>query len=234
MPQKEKRTKSIFFTFDDGPGPKTREIAKLLRKNGVKATFFMTSKNIERFPEVVKAVHNMGHVIGVHPHINPKANHSTTENEIRRTVELIANITGKRPTLFRAAFGLLTPENLVVLNKEKLKYVDWSLDALDWKRAQAGKALEAGKIVYRAKKGDVVLFHDGATTTQRKQELRRGKNLLDALPVIIEGLKKRNFSFHPLENNIQRNHRLKHILRTKGKYVRARIKQAGNYLRRKI
>jgi hypothetical protein len=43
------------LTFDDGPNPRTTpELLDILKKNNVKATFFVLGKLVATYPEVVK------------------------------------------------------------------------------------------------------------------------------------------------------------------------------------
>jgi peptidoglycan/xylan/chitin deacetylase (PgdA/CDA1 family) len=39
---------TVALTFDDGPGPRTAELARLLREQGVPGTFFVLGESIER------------------------------------------------------------------------------------------------------------------------------------------------------------------------------------------
>ena len=94
--------KKIFLTFDDGPGTKTVQIAEELHALGIKATFFMVGQNIEKRPDAVKMVAELGHTIGVHAytHADPrKLDAHQLEQEIGRTAERIEELTGKKPTL---------------------------------------------------------------------------------------------------------------------------------------
>ena len=63
----EEGNKKIALTFDDGPHPYyTEQLLKGLRERGVKATFFITGKNVETYPEIVKEIYDDGHLIGNH------------------------------------------------------------------------------------------------------------------------------------------------------------------------
>jgi polysaccharide deacetylase len=43
------------LTFDDGPSPKTTPgLLEILKKNNVKATFFVLGKNVSAHPEIVQ------------------------------------------------------------------------------------------------------------------------------------------------------------------------------------
>lgn len=47
--------KIIALTIDDGPDPRySSQLLAVLRKYGVKATFFVVGKNVEKFRQLVK------------------------------------------------------------------------------------------------------------------------------------------------------------------------------------
>ncbi|PNK40084.1 polysaccharide deacetylase family protein, partial [Bacillus thuringiensis] len=52
-----KERKVAYLTFDDGPGKYTANLLDVLKKNDVKATFFLIGDNVKRFPDLVKREH---------------------------------------------------------------------------------------------------------------------------------------------------------------------------------
>ena len=56
----------VALTFDDGPGPRTAELAQLLRAERVPATFFVLGESIERYGQVLDEVRECGHPIALH------------------------------------------------------------------------------------------------------------------------------------------------------------------------
>ena len=59
--------KKVAITFDDGPNPDyTEELLSGLKERGVSATFFLLGKEVEQYPEIVKKIHEGGHLIGTH------------------------------------------------------------------------------------------------------------------------------------------------------------------------
>lgn len=53
--------KKIALTFDDGPHPYyTRQLLKGLKEREVKVTFFITGKNVETYPDIVKEIYEEG------------------------------------------------------------------------------------------------------------------------------------------------------------------------------
>ncbi len=233
--------KKVFLTFDDGPGPKTVEIAELLNKLGIKATFFMLGSKVEAKPGAAKRVSELGHEIGVHGYEHthlPKASLKEAIREIRTTAYLIAKITRKVPKVYRAAYGRLTPEAREILKKTlkektKLRHVDWSHDTLDWKKAANGERLNPKEIIAKTKPGDVVLFHDGATGQYAAQAGVRGLNLLKALPQIAQGLRQKGYEFEPIQSPYQKGTNLRYKLRTLAKNARAKMEGHMKKLKRR-
>ncbi len=64
--------KEVAITFDDGPDPEwTPKILDVLKKYGVKATFFQIGVEVEKYPSVAKRVFDEGHEIGNHTFTHP-------------------------------------------------------------------------------------------------------------------------------------------------------------------
>ena len=58
----------IALTFDDGPGSYTEELLNLLEENGARATFFALGQQVEKYPDAVKKMKEIGCQIGNHPY----------------------------------------------------------------------------------------------------------------------------------------------------------------------
>jgi len=218
---------NIYLTFDDGPSKNTVKIAQLLHDNGVQATFFMSGNNIQRFMSVPKKVSELGHTIGVHGSTHTFPNSMSLVEafkEVKITTNLLHELTGVRPTLYRAPYGVLTRPLLKILKREGLKHVDWDKDTFDWKSAIRGEDLDVNKLVKMAENGSIMLFHDGvADPKKRESEARQGTNLLKALPKLIAELKKRGYEFRPIKKRIELRHNVKYFARTWMKHLRARF-----------
>lgn len=61
--EKPKNSGVIYLTFDDGPGPYTDRLLDVLKKYGVKVTFFVTSSGSD---ETIRRAYDEGHTIGLH------------------------------------------------------------------------------------------------------------------------------------------------------------------------
>ena len=59
--------KTAFLTFDDGPSRQTEKILDILKRYGIKATFFVVSKDLTQSgTEALQRAAKEGHVIGMH------------------------------------------------------------------------------------------------------------------------------------------------------------------------
>ena len=64
--EKPGKGKTVYLTFDDSPGPNTEKILDILKKNDVKATFFVTGKTDDFSKKMYKRIVDEGHTLGMH------------------------------------------------------------------------------------------------------------------------------------------------------------------------
>ncbi len=156
--------KQIALTFDDGPCKRyTPEILEILDEYGIKATFFVIGKNAEAHPEIILDEFNSGHEIGNHTYSHPNLRSLSTKrisDEITKTQELLARITGKSPTLFRPPGGYLSNDIVDCINQSNCRPVLWSWrqDTMDWNNTPSDTIVS--NIISNLKDGDIILFHD--------------------------------------------------------------------------
>lgn len=110
-------------------------LLELCDRQNIPATFFCEGKLAETFPELLRGLAS-GHEIGCHSYSHewlgtkppprwiihrrelPVLSPSSKEKVLKRAVEAIENITGKRPTSFRAPFNSVDhPSTLCLLEK---------------------------------------------------------------------------------------------------------------------
>lgn len=154
--------KKVALTFDDGPHYKyTEQILDILKKYGVKATFFVIGVNAEKYPQKVKRISDEGHEIGNHTysHLNLK---ELDEKEIRQELikgeRIIEKITAKKPKLLRPPGGTYSDTVVKTASEMGCDVILWSQDTRDWAHTPADKI--ACGIIDNVKGGDIVLFHD--------------------------------------------------------------------------
>jgi peptidoglycan/xylan/chitin deacetylase (PgdA/CDA1 family) len=199
----------ISLTFDDGPSPgSTERILDILGSYGVKATFFVCGRNVERYPELLRRIRAEGHGIGNHSdsHRFPYfRSASFFAREIDRAQDVIEKVAGVRPEFFRPPFGARWIGLAPVLKERGLRLVNWSDTGYDWKLDAEGIVRETLKTLGA---GSIILLHDGCGASPSGKVDR--SRTVKALPAIIEGARKAGFSFVSLEELLPRsgeNHR---------------------------
>ncbi len=200
--------KVVALSFDACWGnEKTKGILSTLQKHEAVANFFVVGTWAENYSQDLKLLSESGIVeIGTHtnthPHM-PKLSAKKMELELTTSNAIIENITGKKVELFRAPYGEYSDSLLDVSEKLGLKTIQWDVDSLDWKDISAGDM--ANRILNNVKCGSIILMHND------------GKNTLAALPVIIEGLKNKGYSFKTIGELIYKdNYTIDHT----GKQIR--------------
>lgn len=176
--------KVFALTFDDGPWPDyTEQVLDVLERHKVKATFFMVGQEVQRRPEIARAVRDAGHAVGTHSWDHPSRPRSAV-SQIKRTDAVIKKTLGFYPTCFRPPYGMLKNGMARQAMKEKQAVLIWSADSGDWKKPGASSI--ARRIINQATPGGIGLLHDGGGN--RPQTVA-------ALPEIIRTLKSRGYRF---------------------------------------
>ena len=100
-------------------------LLKLFDRFGIKTTWFVPGHSIETFPEQMAAVAEAGHEIGMHgySHENPIAMTPEQEEAVMdKSIELIENLCGRRPTGYVAPWWEFSPVSNELLLKKGIKY----------------------------------------------------------------------------------------------------------------
>lgn len=183
--------KQIALTFDDVPDPRfTPQVLAVLRKEGVKATFFVVGHRAKKFPDLVRQIHQGGHIIGNHSFSHPqfkKRSLKQFQNEIQRTENIIMNLIGYRPKLIRPPYGEINEEQVKWLKKNGYTIVNWNVDSLDWKGI--GKEKVVKNVLQSAGPGSIILQHAGGGTTSDLS------GTIEALPELIQTLRAKGYQF---------------------------------------
>ncbi|AFQ15708.1 peptidoglycan-N-acetylglucosamine deacetylase [Bacillus thuringiensis] len=200
------KRKIAYLTFDDGPGKYTSQLLDLLKKENIKATFFLIGGNVKQFPDLVKRENKEGHYVGMHSmthDYNKLYTKGHYVDEMKEDQALIANIIGKSPLLTRPPYGSSPGLNESLRNKvveNNLKVWDWTIDSLDWKYNKMPVDKAAEQITKNVLEGatgthEVILIHDIHPQS------------VTAVPAIIKGLKEKGYEFEAYneENHIPVN-----------------------------
>ena len=180
-----KKGKSIYLTFDDGPIPEiTPAVLDILKQYEIQGTFFCVGENIQKHPDTFKRLISEGHTVGSHTlhHLN---GFKTKNNLYIKDTIAAANLV---PTnLFRPPYGRINLCQYLHL-RPKYRIVLWSILTGDYIADFTYKDC-VDVVLKNVKGGDIIVFHDS---------LKAAPRMLKALPIIIEKLIERGYTFKTL------------------------------------
>lgn len=184
------REKVIALTYDDGPHPiYTPAILRELRLLNAKATFFMIGKQMERWPDITRAVTAEGHAIANHTYSHPiqlaSENHQLALHEIEQCDATIKRLTGHGSAYVRPPKGLQGRQLPGLVQQEGYTMVLWSVSA--YRHDCRSPEQMAQRVISRVKPGSIVLMHDGSYRMRWRD--------VEATPLIIKGLRARGYRF---------------------------------------
>ena len=162
----------VYLTFDDGPSEHTARLLDLLKKYGVKVTFFVTGYGDDA---MIKREFEEGHTVALHTNTHNYAYLYSSDvayfEDLYTVRDRVSRITGVAPTLIRfpggssntisAVYSKGIMSRLVAeVSARGFRYADWNVSSGD-----AGGALTADEVftnvVSRLGEGQyVVLQHD--------------------------------------------------------------------------
>src|SRR5262249_51555297 len=187
----------VALTFDDGPDPAATPLfIDLLRRRGIRATFFVLGSQVSRSPRLVADIADAGHEVGVHGWRHrylPLRGPVATRDDLARTKDIIAAAAGVDAWLFRPPYGVLSTAGLVAAARLGLTPVLWSC----WGRGRGpGATAEA---VYQTLLGALaggatVLLHDSDVPSPPGSSLAA----LGALDMLLDECERRGLRVCPL------------------------------------
>ncbi|AKB38066.1 Peptidoglycan N-acetylglucosamine deacetylase [Methanosarcina siciliae C2J] len=209
---------NIALTFDDGPGRVTPYILDVLRKYGVRATFFCLGCCIEKNiaaqnhdskyitgSEIVKRANEEGHLIAVHSYdhraLPELTDEETLNKKLTRTKNIITDLIGKTPVYFRPPYGRTDDRVNKIVKALDLKIVLWSCRSAD-SSTEHGIILDGSlkykygptdiynNIMRNTENGSIILCHDGHSGTHDANF-----GIVSALDRAIPELQQKGFNF---------------------------------------
>ena len=194
----------VYLTFDDGPMRSiTPVILDILENEGAPATFFVLPHN--DVDDLYRRIIDEGHEIGNHTSSHRydrlyEGNASAFKEDVLNARRFIYDNFEYSTTSFRFPGGSTGTEAILksgvrqarinVLNELGYTYYDWNIDTDDWRRDSTAESIV--KHVLDSTNGReqiIILMHDNYQVT------------VDALPMLIEGLREQGYIFDILRNH---------------------------------
>ena len=174
-----KDSKIAYLTFDDGPSQAvTPFILDVLKKENIKATFFVLGTNVKNNPEIVRRAYEEGHYIANHGYSHNYSKIYSSEKKVleeyNKTEKQIRNAIKNNnysSNLFRFPGGYeggkyekIKQKAAKLLNKNNIMYVDWNVLTGDSEGANTKKQILKNVKKHIKNKGNIViLMHDSSS-----------------------------------------------------------------------
>jgi len=196
--------KTVYLTFDDGPSNRTAEILDILKKEDIKATFFIIGKEGSRQKELLRRIAEEGHTLGVHTYTHVYDSvYASVESfleDFSKTYYLINETTGIKPDVFRFPGGSVNTYNagyyeeiIAEMTRRGFTYYDWNASSGDAVPKATAKTVLANTIQSSAGKDRVILLmHDSISKSYT----------VEALPKIIEYYRAQGYKFDRITNDV--------------------------------
>lgn len=199
--------KMIALTFDDGPGPHTLELAEYLHEEGIMARFFCLGRHVKERPDVVRAMHAMGHSIGSHSYDHMKLTLCDDAAAIKasvlegdRIIREVLELSPAAPVHFRAPHGLWNEkvaQNFVDIDCNIVGPIGWDLplnmgDWWMWKHFYKPK--EVAEKLFKEidfMKGGMICLHD----SNAERALGDVNCTFEMIPILVPMLKAAGYDF---------------------------------------
>jgi len=181
----------VHLTFDDGPHPvATARILNVLASRSVRATFFCTGGQVERYPGLVQRMRSDGHEVENHGYSHRGflfRSASFIRSDIAAADRAIVQHTGRPTRFLRPPFGSFGPTTMTVARELGKRMVLWSFDARDFAVRDVDAFLR--QVVSHVRPGSILLLHDNDSTEA---------SIDMYLPRLVDELHGRGFSFAPV------------------------------------
>ena len=203
--------KTVYLTFDDGPSYLTNQILDILKEENVPATFFVTSRQIDKYYKEIERMQAENHTVALHTSTHnysyiysSEENYFNDLNDIRMKV---FNIIGVKPRIIRLPGGSsntvskkynkgIMSRITAILTNNDFYYYDWNIDSGD-ASGKLSKECIYQNVTNKLHNGtNIILMHDSpakATTAE-------------ALKDIIEYAKANGYTFAKITKHTPQIH----------------------------
>lgn len=170
------------------------EMLQVLREKDVKATFFVTGRFAEKFPDLVKAIAADGHEIGSHGYSHPHHDQISVEanlEDIQKGEKILQGLIGQKPILFAPAYGEHGENCLAAAEQNGNKVILWTADTVDWQTPPPDEATLVSRVTgEKLHNGTIILMHPKNHTVQ-------------ALPAIIDTIRDKGYTLSTISHMLE-------------------------------
>ncbi|MFI9816510.1 polysaccharide deacetylase family protein [Saccharothrix variisporea] len=183
--------KVVALTFDDGPHPAgTRALLDSLKRKDVRATFYVTGRELSEHPDLGKAIADAGHELGNHSYHHERMVFVTpafVADEVERTDDRIRATGYQGEITFRPPNGKKLVALPHYLSEHHRKTIMWDVEPDSGEQASKRSADEIVRATLdQTRPGSIILLHGMYPGRDRTRA---------AVEPIVDGLRERGYRF---------------------------------------
>ena len=188
----DKRGRTIYLTFDDGPIPiVTPFVLNILEQYKAKATFFCIGDNVNKHTDIFEKVKAAGHAIGNHTFNHLKGWDTDDEAYLQNFIKADELL---HTPLFRPPYGRIKLSQIKLLKQHRsnLQIIMWDVLSGDFDvNLSPEKCLQS--VLKYTQPGAIIVFHDSLKAFDRLEYV---------LPRAMEVWSKEGYSFGCLNHDL--------------------------------
>ncbi len=163
----EREDNAVALTFDCAwNDDDIDEIIKALKDNKATATFFVTGKWAEDYPDALNKLYRNGFEIGIHSYNHDDYTKMSGDEilaDIDKCKKAIAKVTGREPQIVRVPSGAYNNRAVRTIEDNSMWCIQWSVDGLDYVETTPDEIYT--RVMSPLKSGDIILLHNGTEHT---------------------------------------------------------------------
>jgi len=113
------------------------------------------------------------------------------DGHIDACTQVLVDIIGVIPRLYRAPWGWLSPWEVYRLRRRGLEVIGWDVDTFDWVRPPDSANRIAERAISSARPGSIFMFHDGLTGVDTLSK----PHTVGAVERVIQALSEQGYQF---------------------------------------
>ena len=157
------RGRYVALTLDDGPSELTPQFHRLLKRYGVRPTFFvvggnMTSATLAGYARAHAKLGAVGDHTWTHANLS-QVSDAQVEEEIVRAKVAIERVTGAPVLVFRPPQGAHTAMVARVTRENGMLEILWNTESRDWDGSKTARQI-ADNVLAGLKPGSIVVMHE--------------------------------------------------------------------------
>lgn len=146
-----------------------------LAEERVEATFFVTGRFAEKFPDIVVQIAEAGHEVSNHGYAHPHPDQLSVEQnkkDIIKAEQVLESLIGEKPMLYAPPYGECGESVLTAAEQCGYTTILWTADTIDWEEPAPSQEVLVQRVTGdKLQKGAILLMHPKSHTAEALDDI---------------------------------------------------------------